>query len=371
MILNSLLKTLAERYHGKLLVHFLIETRILVHFQFRGGLGNQLFQLSYIYFFLSKTNKKRELNWEMWESDSRVCEIEELLVSSTPFKDLTAKPKTIESLSYNVRKRYLKWFHPLCILRNSLLHIILKLYVLLRNATSIFKTNLSIQVKNAEVHERRECVFAHPPKFLGKIDFKFIGFFQHWKYADYAWNFMKVDVIARLKKTADITEELNLGAFRVVIHIRGGDYLSLPEVYVNLGVDYYLRAISFLDDYSRFKNLTAREFLVITDDLHHAENICQFLHIPNSQIVGPNRADAWQTLKLMTHADVVISANSTLSWWGGFIAKKISEKNSLEKESEFLWILPNQWRSKESSHKALLHPSSLVCVSYNSASNIS
>jgi hypothetical protein len=37
-------------------------------------------------------------------------------------------------------------------------------------------------------------------------------------------------------------------------------------------------------------------------------------------VFSPSNSSAWQTLRMMSMAESLVLANSTLSWWGGFLA---------------------------------------------------
>jgi hypothetical protein len=39
-------------------------------------------------------------------------------------------------------------------------------------------------------------------------------------------------------------------------------------------------------------------------------------------VLGPSESNAWQVLRIMAQAEHVVLSNSTLSWWGGFLAAK-------------------------------------------------
>lgn len=94
-----------------------------------------------------------------------------------------------------------------------------------------------------------------------------------------------------------------------VIHIRKGDYLTTDTSYGVLSADYYLR------------NLGTEKFsVVVTDDLDGAQEIVG--RIRPDFVFTPRNSTAWETLKIMQHSNRLIMANSTLSWWGGFLASR-------------------------------------------------
>ncbi len=113
-------------------------------------------------------------------------------------------------------------------------------------------------------------------------------------------------VLERRKRTQ---LEIDLSGMEV-IHIRQGDTL-LPSNINKVGVlsqDYYKQI-----PYSK-----KRKRIVLTDDVQGAKKI--FSRLPVDGIFGPSELDVYQTFGLMARAEVLHTANSTLSWWGGLLA---------------------------------------------------
>jgi hypothetical protein len=98
-----------------------------------------------------------------------------------------------------------------------------------------------------------------------------------------------------------------------VIHIRQGDTKTAENI-ERVGVlstSYYQSILTKQSELFR---------LVVTDDLRGAQET-----LANSKIdmwLGPNDLTAREALALMSGANRLITANSTLSWWSGFIAVK-------------------------------------------------
>ena len=100
----------------------------------------------------------------------------------------------------------------------------------------------------------------------------------------------------------------------VSIHIRRGDYLTLPQYNVFNDLDYYKRAIA------HFKNLYREEltFVVFSNDM---EWVKRNLRIGNKTIyVDWNKGeDSYKDMILMSHCTHNIIANSSFSWWGAWL----------------------------------------------------
>ena len=91
------------------------------------------------------------------------------------------------------------------------------------------------------------------------------------------------------------------------IHVRRGDYLTSDTTYGLIGANHYRRFIQ--------KGLP---LVIGTDDVSSAASLIDDLN-PDF-VFSPSDSEAWQALKMMAMADSLVLANSTLSWWGGFLA---------------------------------------------------
>lgn len=94
---------------------------------------------------------------------------------------------------------------------------------------------------------------------------------------------------------------------QVAIHVRRGDYINNP-FYVNLTeTTYYDDAIKL------FPNDT---FIVFSDDIEWCKNYFIGDHFDFSE--GNSEVE---DLDLMSSCKAVITANSSFSWWGGFLCR--------------------------------------------------
>jgi hypothetical protein len=104
----------------------------------------------------------------------------------------------------------------------------------------------------------------------------------------------------------------------VAIHVRRGDYISVPENFNKhgiCGVDYYNRAINYLLSIEQDPT-----FFIFTDDIEWVR-INMLPLFKNSIIVSTNNigVDSWRDLYLMSQCKHQIIANSTFSWWGAWL----------------------------------------------------
>jgi hypothetical protein len=95
-----------------------------------------------------------------------------------------------------------------------------------------------------------------------------------------------------------------------IVHIRQGDTKTIHNIQ-KIGVldrNYYL---------SLPPKLTNARY-VLTDDPEGARVILEGIDVDG--IFGPKHVDAVSALRIMGNASILFTANSTLSWWGGFLA---------------------------------------------------
>lgn len=102
------------------------------------------------------------------------------------------------------------------------------------------------------------------------------------------------------------------------IHVRHGDYLSLTKEYEQLGMSYYNQAMNMIK---------SKRYLIVSDDIPWCK----------ANFIGEqfqfSEADEITDLSLQLSCEHNIIANSSFSWWGGFLNKNPSK----------IVIAPNKW----------------------------
>jgi len=152
------------------------------------------------------------------------------------------------------------------------------------------------------------------------------GYFQSWRY------FEAVQPAVRNLLTSRMELSLDPGDMRrrvkgerwIGVHVRRGDYekvgiMALP------GQDYYSAAVE------KVQQLTGVTHVVVfSDDVVAARKVVPFA----DQYLGPAEVrNAGDVLNLLSQADGLVGANSSLSWWAGF----------LNREPESPKIFPKEW----------------------------
>jgi Glycosyl transferase family 11 len=139
-----------------------------------------------------------------------------------------------------------------------------------------------------------------------------LGYFQNYDFISPIENVFRSEILKVIEMKSGEEKEFDKLKEYEVIHIRQGDTKS-PTNMKRVGVldhTYYKRNLSQLSDY--------RHRLVVTDDVEGAREVLKGIKVDD--IYGPDKLDAWESLSLMARSRRLIVANSTFSWWGGFLA---------------------------------------------------
>jgi len=109
--------------------------------------------------------------------------------------------------------------------------------------------------------------------------------------------------------------------FRTVsLHIRRGDYVGMPDHYVNLGIEYYKNALDLIGTYDKI--------LLFSDDVKWCKENLNF-----DNIIFVEDTTDLDDLILMSRCTNNIIANSSFSWWGA----------RLNKNPDKRVIAPSKW----------------------------
>jgi hypothetical protein len=103
------------------------------------------------------------------------------------------------------------------------------------------------------------------------------------------------------------------------VHIRRGDYLNLKQEYVQLGMDYYSKAMQMT---------ATKNYIIFSDDMAWCKANFQGDNITFSEGKSPV-----EDLALMLSCEHTIIANSSFSWWGAYLNKNPSK----------IVIAPQRW----------------------------
>lgn len=165
------------------------------------------------------------------------------------------------------------------------------------------------------IFKEQAMLYREIPNF--DLDFYLYGDFQSVKY----FSGFEKQVIDLFK-----TELTNFNGTNVCsVHVRRGDYVSMPDRYIQLDLDYYKKACDLMPKDTKF--------LVFSNDIDWCKNNFTekngFKNISFSDKNNPSYID----LELMSKCDNNIMANSTFSWWGAFLNRNTNK----------IVVTPQQW----------------------------
>lgn len=139
------------------------------------------------------------------------------------------------------------------------------------------------------------------------------GYFQH------GWTTESFDSAIAQMPARQIAETAaaRIGSNEVIIHIRGGDFLRLPQFQV-VDANFYVRAT---------RQAIARglnRFAIMSDDPPYATSISDEIrkHLPSAEIrLIPPGANALEDFDTLRAAAARIIGNSTFAWWASAFGK--------------------------------------------------
>lgn len=160
-------------------------------------------------------------------------------------------------------------------------------------------------------------VFQQPPSHY------LSGFWQSYRYFDAIDAQLRSDFSFRhplAGQAVDLAERIGRED-AVLLHVRRGDYLTVPISAVTngfVGLDYYERAVSLMRE-----KIARPTFFVFSDDLDWCREHLPSLGGPFEYVALDAPAGVPQDgfeLQLMSCARHFIIANSTFSWWSAWLA---------------------------------------------------
>ena len=252
----------------------------------RGGLGNQLFQIAYLHAF------------------QRIKSVDEFHILTLPKVDHNRLPQ-IATLMNECRHGY----------------SVKKSHKFLRSSPRKFQNLISTLVHSTTSKKWLRLIrfdfedLEFSPVFQFKFPLKrkiVVGNFQHWKYVEAAGEDF-LDELRRYLNSDHQIYEIEIKVPYAAIHLRKGDYQNTGLGVLDL--HYYLEIVK------KYPNLN---FAIFTDDIHRGRSLAKLL--PNSVVFGPDICAPWEVIYHFSRAQVCIPANSTLSWWGSYLALKSGSK---------------------------------------------
>jgi hypothetical protein len=254
------------------------------------GLGNQLFQYCFAHYLTKSGDKIQIENNPIWSP----------------------------GLNYSLAN-----------LKNSCSHIDFRVNPTVSHSALLgriaFRTNIAIPISNLYMRyfnydryiEIPQNYFTFDQLLSDPIIKKTVyqGFWIHWEYVYSQRNSAVIDIFNYLETQTVSNKFLSKSHKNLVIHVRRGDFTERnnDQTFGIISAESYKKVIK--DIKNKFDRINV---ITLTNDPNLKNN--NLYGEDFGRILTPDFCDAWQALKLMSQADIVVSANSTLSWWGSVLA---------------------------------------------------
>lgn len=257
-----------------------------------GGLGNQMFQYAFVEVLRSRGNKVKALQTNLKYEHKAGYELERVFGIK--------EEATIWTFLYNCKLKYImrKLFH-LSHKRYNGTHYRYQPDVLTVQGYSFYYGTWQCASYYEEIRKKLLLLFCFDPSKI---------------------NYNTSKLLVKIR-----------GLNTVSCHIRRGDYLS-DTFKDSLGgccnIEYYKRAIEYIQ-----KKVDNPFFLFFSDDILWTRSN---IKVKQAIYVDFNHdTDAWQDMYLMSKCNHNIIANSSFSWWGGY----------LNENKDKIVIAPKHWIS--------------------------
>jgi hypothetical protein len=104
----------------------------------------------------------------------------------------------------------------------------------------------------------------------------------------------------------------------IALHVRLGDYKNLCAIYGRPDPEYYAKAVNLIT-----QRIGDHPIWLFSDDPELASKILE-KHITISKVIDPKAsARAIEHLNLLGKCQGIVCANSSFSWWGGFLSSQL------------------------------------------------
>lgn len=290
----------------------------MIIMKIQGGLGNQLFQyaLGRNLAYKNNTTLKLDISWYRTQ-EYRSFELDQFNIQA----DIATDAEVLSFAKYKKRGRKILFWYNWLIADESK-------YV--REKTFIFNSHI-LDIKD--------------DTYLDGV----------WPFEKYFQNI--ADIIR-----SEFTLKNPLGSVAQTVHndiltkesisicIRRGDFVSIQKVHDIHGLlpmDYYREAVKIIS--ARVKN---PHFFVFSDDIEWVKENFTLDHPVTYVSDGHMRISSTEEFVLMSHCKHTVSANSSFSWWAGWLNKNPSK----------IVIFPQKWFKDESRNSPDLIPSSWITI---------
>jgi hypothetical protein len=173
---------------------------------------------------------------------------------------------------------------------------------------------------------------------------EFIGYFQSYQWAEIP-KVKKLLFNLELKQKSKWVEKY-IGYSEIeiplVVHLRLGDYLQEPKIGIP-SIEYYKNGIDLLWSKGNFTAIW-----IFTDDENAARSLIGEITGKETRWITDNQDNAAHNLEVMRLGHGYVISNSTFSWWGAFLSRNpdspvVAPKNWFTGMEDPLDLCPTSW----------------------------
>ena len=300
-----------------------------------GGLGNQMFQ--YI--------TARELFGENFIIDTSFMQNSQYTFQLPDLAQLTL----VESIKYEAKKK--TYFEKKAFLA------ILKLSSIQERKSLKFKTLVQVRKICYFIFSQTAFTGYHliPGNGIGWSSLSapgdrkcvLIGNFHSYRWISQNLNQFRNELqLKQDNKTFGFINKNIDGSKRLIVHVRLGDYLRIPELNV-VGRNYFKGAI--IEAFSVYEY---DEIWVFTNDMSKVKDYLDESNQAKYRFFDSDQFTSAETLEIMKIGDGYVLSNSTYSWWGAFLSHKdpvsiLIPSKWYRSTPEPFYLIPKSWQRFE------------------------
>lgn len=175
------------------------------------------------------------------------------------------------------------------------------------------------------------------------------GLFQDVSIVDEAWPLIGNELTNALMQSFEsVKSRLGLPNEYAAVHVRRGDYPMSTNP---------SHAIGQLDD-NFFIEIASKfdlPIVLLTENANEVENLSKALK--SNLVISNAEANPLQTLSILENSESLVGSNSSLSWWGAYLATKLGKQSNLPEswsqwgnyenpklKNELIQFSPSEWK---------------------------
>jgi hypothetical protein len=166
-------------------------------------------------------------------------------------------------------------------------------------------------------HKNQKESEIQSPFFKFTNNQKFVGYFQNWLYADIlhqqGFNLLPKTLLnedSSFRKLVNVSKD-------IFVHIRLGDYLQFPNLYTIVPESYYVNGIKAIN----LEKSNGKIVLFVENKKELTDFYPKLLSMADLIIDKSSRLDDLESFMFLSSANQIIASNSTYSMWAAWCVK--------------------------------------------------